>query len=129
MQTVSWRAAARNIWPLLTLTAYYALIIWAVYHPPALASHLTGAAAEPGPVYGFWSGFGGTLLFSAAVLAPPWYYQHSCHHHFSCLRWGRYAAAGGTFKLCAAHYPTPRKPGESRHEWIKRLHGEWQAKR
>jgi hypothetical protein len=112
-------------WPLVLLAAYYALWYWLIYHPPQFVLAASGAAAESKTVYGFWSGFGGTLIFSAALLFPPWYYRHTCHHHFSCLRWGKYEAAGGVFKLCGTHYPNPRRDGETHEQWIARLDDEW----
>jgi hypothetical protein len=113
----------RDAWPLLVLGAYFFLIGWLVYHPPGFSLYMTGAGNEPGRVYGFWSGFGGSLLFSAAVLFPPWYYQHTCHDHFSCLRWGKHPAAGGTFKLCWRHHPDM---GTRPHRaLIHRMHAEW----
>lgn len=113
--------------PVLLLLAYYLVLGWLIYVPPHLSTYLTGAAAEPGKTYGFWSGFGGTLIFSAMVLFPPWYYRHTCHHSISCLRWGKYEAAGGIFKLCHVHHPDMN--GERpHHDMIHRLHEEWRAK-
>lgn len=109
--------------PLLLLVGYYALLYGAIYNSPHQVLFLTGAGNEPGHIYGFWSGFGGSLLFSAMVLLPPWYYQHTCHDHFSCLRWGKHEAAGGTFKLCWRHHPDM---GERPHrKMIAQLHREW----
>lgn len=109
---------------LLALGAYYTCIIWIIFFPTSLSGTLTGATAEAKSTYGFWSGFGGTLLFSALVLFPPWYYQHSCHHDVMCLRWGRYPVAGGLAKVCRKHHPDI---DESRpiHEELHRLHLEW----
>lgn len=110
---------------LSVLGAYYAFIGWCIFFPSSIvANNLTGAGQEGKNIYGFWSGFGGTLLFSAAVLFPPWYYQHTCHYSYKCLRWGRYQAAGGTFKLCHVHHPDMQgiKP---HHDMIHRLHEEW----
>jgi hypothetical protein len=114
-----------SAWPPLLLAVYYLAIGWAVYHPPPLVLYLTGASREAGPIYGFWSGFGGSLLFSAAVLFPLWYYQHTCHDSFSCLRWGRYPAAGGIFKLCHRHHPD--FAGQRPHrDLIRTLHRKYQ---
>lgn len=120
------RKAIANLWPLLVLAGYYFFIGWLIYHPPAASLYLTGAGSETRPIYGFWSGFGGTLIFSAAVLFPPWYYRHTCHDHFSCLRWGKYSAAGGIFKTCKVHYPDQPKNGESHRDWLHRLHRKYQ---
>lgn len=109
---------------LAALAGYYAFIAWCVFFPSNIVGTLTGAPAESKATYGFWSGFGGTLLFSAAVLFPPWYYQHTCHHSYKCLRWGKYQAAGGTFKLCHVHHPDMQ--GKRPHgDMIHRLHKEW----
>lgn len=84
---------------------------------------LTGAANEAGRSYGFWSGFGGTVLFSALIISPGWYWQRSCHDSWKCLRWGKYPAAGGLFKLCHHHHPDLQ--GQRPHrELIHRLHAE-----
>lgn len=110
----------------IALPLYYAALIACIFYTPHVVSHFTGAAAESGPVYGFWSGFGGTLLFSAAVLSPFWYYQHSCHYSMSCLRWGKYAAAGGTFKLCHMHHPDMM--GTRPHKnMIHQIHKDWKT--
>jgi hypothetical protein len=84
---------------------------------------LTGAAYEPGKAYGFWSGFGGTVLFSAVIMSPVWWWHHTCHDSARCLRLGRYPAAGGVFRLCARHHPDfgGEKP---RRELIHRMHRE-----
>ena len=84
---------------------------------------VTGAANEAGHAYGFWSGFGGTVLFSAIVLSPVWWWHHSCHHSAWCLRWGKYPAADGLFRLCHVHHPDLE--GRRPHgELIERLHRE-----
>lgn len=107
------------------LLAYYGmwfLLIWT----PALY-WLTGANDESGPIYGFHSGFGGSVLFGAAMVAPVWYYARTCHHSATCLWYGKYQAAGGTFKLCHRHHPDLQ--GEKPHgELIHRLHREHQAR-
>ena len=77
--------------------------------------------------YNFWSGVGGSFLIASVTWLfagfPLWYYHHSCHDHPACLRWGKYAAAGGTFKLCWKHHPDM---GVKPHrELIHRLHREW----
>jgi hypothetical protein len=115
----------KSAWPLLALGGYYVFIGWLIYRPPTFSLYATGAGSETHPTYGFWSGFGGTLIFSAAVLWPPWYYQHTCHDHFSCLRWGKYEAAGGIFKLCHRHHPdfAGKRP---RRELIHALHRKYQ---
>lgn len=106
------------------LLAYYTALIGVIYYAPTVVSHLTGASLESGPIYGFWSGFGGTLIFSAMVLFPPWYFQHSCHHDMLCLNWGRYPMAGGLAKVCRKHHPDIDE-SKPIHEELHRLHLEW----
>lgn len=109
--------------PVVLLLAYYFLLYLSIYNAPNFVFFLTGANAETGTHYGFWSGFGGTLIFSAMVLFPPWYYRHTCHDHFSCLRWGEHEAAGGIFKLCWKHHPDMGT--RPHHDMIVSLHKRW----
>lgn len=87
------------------ITGLYWVALWWLFVASAAACRVTGACTETGHVYGSLSGFGGTLLFSAMMLAPPWYFQHTCHDSWACLRWGKYAAAGGLFRYCRHHHP------------------------
>lgn len=108
---------------IVIIAAYYLALTWLVFRSSA-GCQFTGACDETGRTYGFWSGFGGTVLFSAMILAPPWYLQHTCHSAWWCLRWGHYEAAGGVFKVCRFHHPDLQ--GQRPHgELIKRLHHEW----
>lgn len=67
---------------------------------------IVGSRDEPGAWYGFWSGFGGSVPDIALITgATAWYVNHTCHDHPMCLRWGKYEAAGGLFKLCRRHHP------------------------
>ena len=89
-----------------------------------LAIH-TGTLNEPGPFYGFFSGFGSdmaevTLIGGMAAV----YRKHSCHRRW-CLRFGHYdftdEATGLTFRLCRRCHPMhPGKPLTRKH--IARLH-------
>lgn len=89
---------------------------------------LIGSRNEPGGWYGFHSGFGGSYYIALFALGPLWWYQRSCHAHPWCLRWGKYEAAGGMFKLCWLHHPDLQ--GARPHlELIHRLHREHQARR
>lgn len=75
----------------------------------------TGTTNEPGPYYGFWSGFGSDLgeyvLVSGAFSGLWLHYQHlNCHDRegwlpWGCWRIGKYQAAGGQYKLCHKHHP------------------------
>jgi hypothetical protein len=73
--------------------------------------------------YDLWSGFAASypyLLIPGAVL---WYLHHTCHDHLLCVRWGKYPAAGGLFRLCRHHHPD--LAGQRPHrELIARLHRE-----
>jgi hypothetical protein len=87
----------------------------------------TGTVNEPGPYYGFWSGFGSDLAeFSILGAIGTAVYQlvkkYNCHEP-GCWRIGNHPAAGGQFMLCYRHHPDyqGRKPT---HELIERLHRE-----
>src|SRR5271154_1486529 len=66
---------------------------------------LSGSRNEPGGWYGFHSGLGGAAYVSVIPAVLILYWHHTCHHSPWCLRWGKYAAAGGMFRLCASHHP------------------------
>ena len=87
----------------------------------------TGIVNEPGPYYGFWSGFGSDIEeFGILGAIGAGIYQlvkkYNCHEP-GCWRIGQYPAAGGQFLLCYRHHPDyqGRKPT---HELIERLHRE-----
>jgi hypothetical protein len=76
--------------------------------------------------YNLWSGFaGGVRVFEWGALGGLVYYHHTCHDSPGCLRWGRYPAAGGLFRLCARHHPDLQGK-HPRRELIHRLHREHQ---
>jgi hypothetical protein len=83
------------------------LLLLATYWPHARNEIflILGNRLESGGWYGFWSGFAGsiqpTLIGTAVIL----YWHHTCHASPRCLRLGKYAAAGGMFKLCRVHHP------------------------
>jgi hypothetical protein len=85
---------------------------------------ITGNRDEDGGYYGFWSGFaGGVRVFEWPVIIAVLYWHHTCHHGPWCLRWGKYPAAGGMFRLCHVHHPDLQ--GEKPHpDLIRRLHRE-----
>lgn len=86
-----------------------------------------GAAYGQWVPYDFWSGVSGSFLVGVVVFGSTWYFSHTCHDSVRCLRWGKYQAAGGTFKLCRHHHPDLR--GRKPHrELIERLHREHQAR-
>ena len=89
-----------------------------------LAVH-TGTVNEPGPYYGFWSGFGSDLTeFGVIGVIATGVYQlvrkFNCHEP-GCWRVGTHPAAGGQFLLCYRHHPdfAGKKPTS---EMIHRLH-------
>ena len=91
-----------------------------------LAVH-TGTVNEPGPYYGFWSGFGSDLeefgiLGAIGAAIYQLVKKYNCHEP-GCWRIGQYPAAGGQFLLCYRHHPDYQ--GEKpTHELIQRLHRE-----
>jgi hypothetical protein len=87
----------------------------------------TGTINEPGPYYGFWSGFGSDIeeLGILGAIATGIYQlvkKYNCHEP-GCWRIGQHPAADGQFNLCYRHHPDyqGRKPT---HELIERLHRE-----
>ena len=87
----------------------------------------TGTVNEPGPYYGFWSGFGSDLeefgiLGAIGATIYSLVRKYNCHEP-GCWRIGNHPAAGGQFHLCYHHHPDfqGKKPT---HEVIERLHRE-----
>jgi hypothetical protein len=113
----------------LLLAAAVASVFWVLNAGPVdhwLAVH-TGTVNEPGPNYGFWSGFGSDLTeFGIIGVISTGIYQlvkrYNCHEP-GCWRVGTHPAAGGQFTLCYRHHPDfqGQKPT---HEMIARLHQE-----
>jgi len=87
----------------------------------------TGTVNEPGPYYGFWSGFGSDLTEFAIIgtIATGVYQlvkKYNCHYP-GCWRVGNHPAAGGQFSLCYLHHPDYQGKKPTR-ELIERLHQE-----
>jgi hypothetical protein len=87
----------------------------------------TGTIDEPGPYYGFWSGFGSDLtefgiIGAIATAAYQLFRKYNCHEP-GCWRVGNHPAAGGQFSLCYRHHPDYRGKKPT-HELIQRLHQE-----
>jgi hypothetical protein len=64
----------------------------------------TGADAEAGTWYGFWSGFGGAIpdfLILGSIITI--YRHHNCHVK-GCLRLGK-PVEGTPYLACPAHHP------------------------
>ena len=86
-----------------------------------------GVVNEPGPYYGFWSGFGSDLeefgiLGAIAAGVYQLVKKYNCHEP-GCWRIGQHPAAGGQFLLCYRHHPDYRGKKPT-HEIIERLHRE-----
>ena len=87
----------------------------------------TGTVNEPGPYYGFWSGFGSDLtefgvIGAIATAVYQLFRKYNCHYP-GCWRVGNHPAAGGQFSLCYRHHPDYRGKKPTR-ELIQRLHRE-----
>lgn len=68
----------------------------------------TGTVNEPGPFYGFWSGFGSDLTeFVSFVTAVYMIYRHTNCHVAKCPRISKheYEMDGAKYKLCKVHHP------------------------
>ena len=86
---------------------------------------ILGNRDEGGGWYGWWSGnAGGLQLFQWAAIAAVLYWHHTCHDSPWCLRWGKYPAAGGVFRMCRHHHPDLRGTRPHR-EMIHRMHADW----
>ena len=86
--------------------------------------HLLGLDSASGPAYLFWSGVAGSFLVNLATFALVFYVHHTCHDSPRCLRWGKYPAAGGVFRLCRRHHPD-LQGARPRREHIRFLHEAW----
>ena len=121
---MKWRAIAIAV---LVCAAIAGLVIW-LQHTRLMGHWLqvhTGTINEPGPYYGFWSGFGSDLAeFSILGAIGTGVYQlikkYNCHEP-GCWRIGNHPAAGGQFLLCYRHHPDYRGKKPT-HELIERLH-------
>jgi len=105
---------------------------WALYwhHVNHWLGVHTGTVDEPGPYYGFWSGFGSDLAeFGIIGVVATGVYQivkrYNCHQP-GCWRVGAHPAAGGTFFLCYRHHPDYKgmKPTKALIEELHREHKE-----
>jgi len=95
-----------------------------------LQLHL-GIVNEPGPYYGFWSGFGSdiaelSILGATATAVYQLVRKFNCHEP-GCWRVGNHPAADGQFMLCYRHHPDYRGTQPTR-ELIERLHREHQER-
>jgi hypothetical protein len=70
----------------------------------------TGTDNEPGPFYGFWSGFGSDLGEYALVVGLAGnvtllWRKHTCHYAWWCWRHPHHQLEGTPFLLCEHHHP------------------------
>ena len=115
----------------LVYAAVAGVVLW-VLHARLVGHWLqlhTGTINEPGPYYGFWSGFGSDIAeFGILGAIGTGLYQLvkkvNCHEP-GCWRVGTHPAAGGQFMLCYRHHPD-YKGKKPTHELIHRLHAEHQ---
>jgi hypothetical protein len=92
---------------------------WAAVH--------TGTINEPGPYYGFWSGFGSDLTELGIIGAIgtgvyQLFKKYNCHEP-RCWRVGTHEMAGGQFHVCYRHHPD-YNGARPTHELMVRLHEE-----
>lgn len=94
-------------------------------NPACVLIHGTGSDYS-GPYchvvpYSFWSGVAGSFVVNIITFVLVFYVHGTCHDSRWCLRWGKYPAAGGLFKLCGKHHPDipGRRP---RRDLIHHLH-------
>jgi hypothetical protein len=73
---------------------FHAVLHWLAVH--------TGTVNEPGPYYGFWSGFGSDLSMFAASIAAL---RHLNCGAPRCWRLGRFPTADRMHRLCVHHHP------------------------
>ena len=115
----------------LVCAALAVLVAWLQH--TALVGHWlqihTGIINEPGPYYGFWSGFGSDIeefgvLGAIGAAVYQLVRKYNCHEP-GCWRIGNHPAAGGQFLLCYRHHPDYRGKKPT-HELIERLHRQHQ---
>ena len=114
---------------LIAVAAAVGLVLWlfnAGFVNHWLAVH-TGTVNEPGPYYGFWSGFGSDIaefgiIGAIGTAAYQLFKKFNCHEP-GCWRVGTHPAAGGQFFLCYRHHPDYRGTKPT-HELIVKLHRE-----
>lgn len=70
----------------------------------------TGTYNEPGPYYGFWSGFGSVWVQPTLIGGLFVYFYHTNCHVRGCKRFRTYKfvekATGNEYKLCKYHHPS-----------------------
>lgn len=81
-------------------TTHFHLGYWAQVH--------TGTVDEPGPYYGFFSGFGSdlgevVLIGGVATVVAGMWHKFNCHNE-KCWRIGLHHVAGGQYVVCRKHH-------------------------
>lgn len=97
------RQLLSRLWPFAVIAIGVLLVIYKLPVQHWLAIH-TGTLNEPGPYYGFWSGFGsdlGEYVIIGGVIGA--YRKHNCHTH-RCPWIGKYPVANGEFFVCKKHH-------------------------
>lgn len=89
--------------------------------------HFFGLDNAGGPFYLFWSGIAGSFLVNLGTFFLVLYIHHTCQDSWRCLRWGKYPAAGGMFKVCRHHHPD-LKGVRPRRAHIAAWHEDWQRR-
>jgi hypothetical protein len=126
MTALRWRLVALVVVSALVAAGIVSWVLRANVVNHWLAVH-TGTVNEPGPYYGFWSGFGSDIaefgiLGAIATAVYQQVKKYNCHEP-GCWRIGTHPAAGGQFVLCYHHHPDyqGKKPT---HDLIERMHRE-----
>lgn len=71
----------------------------------------TGSTNEPGPQYGFWSGFGGSIPDFLIVGSLITFFMHRNCHVKGCLRLGHTDPKHG-FPACKKHHSMAKHYGK-----------------
>jgi hypothetical protein len=71
---------------------------------------VTGSDAESGSVYGFWSGFGGSVPDFLILGSIAGYLLHRNCHVQRCWRLGRHHVEGTPYVTCRRHHPAISGP-------------------
>jgi hypothetical protein len=112
----------RRGWPLVLIAIGIVLVIYRLPVQHWLAIH-TGTDNEPGPFYGFFSGFGsdlGEYVIVAGVVGA--YHKHNCHTD-RCWRIGKYPIANGQYMVCRHHHrKITGHPNRLTLEFLRELH-------
>lgn len=120
----------KGVFKLGVVAALAGIVLVVVLHPLGFAFAIGIHPVPDGTpwTYQLLSGFVPALVvLQLAVMTASWYYQHTCHALPWCLRWGKYEAAGGIFKVCRHHHPRLRGARPHR-DLIHSLHSEWERR-